>query len=82
MPKKKLYVMVWKNGENNSRDQIVSTHDNGPLVAAKCERLNAPFRADISSAAYGFHESAGFYVQQQWKTNRQAYCTALVTDQK
>jgi hypothetical protein len=63
--KKLLYTIVWRNDPNNSSDQIVSTHDNAIFAAAKCERLNALFKADIRFATYGFHKSAGFYLQEQ-----------------
>jgi len=63
--KQLLYNIVWRNGQNDSSDQIVSTHDNAIFAAAKCERLNALFRADIRFATYGFGPEAGLYVQQQ-----------------
>jgi len=63
--KLRLYTIVWRNGKNDSRDQIVSSHENAIFATAKCERLNALFRADIRSASYGFGLEAGFYVQQQ-----------------
>jgi hypothetical protein len=63
--KLRLYTIVWRNGKNDSRDQIVSTHENAIFATAKCERLNALFRADIRFANYGFAPEAGFYVQQQ-----------------
>jgi len=63
--KQLLYKIVWRNGPSDSSNQIVSTHDNAIFAAAKCERLNALFRADIRFATYGFHRSAGFYLQEQ-----------------
>jgi len=58
--KLRLYTIVWRNGKNDSRDQLVSTHENAIFATAKCERLNALFRADIRSASYGFGPQAGF----------------------
>ena len=60
-----FYNIVWRNDPNDSSDQIVSTHDNAIFAAAKCERLNALFRADIRFATYGFDRSAGFYLQKK-----------------
>jgi len=63
MRKKKvrLYAIVWRSGAQQAPpDQIVSTHENAIFATAKCERLNALFRADIRSASYGFGPQAGF----------------------
>jgi len=62
--KQLLYNIVWRNGPSNSSDQIVSTQDDAIFAAAKRERLNALFRADIRFATYGFDRSAGFYLQK------------------
>jgi hypothetical protein len=63
--KPRVCVIVWRNGQNESQNKIVSTHDDAIFAAAKCERLNAFFRGDIRCTAYGFDKSAGFYLEQQ-----------------